>query len=233
MDDSFSVYLKDIRELTHNAVLKAILLRKNPQHIEELAEVFKKEHLKIFNLFNKKNEPDKKYINIDSSDRIRALESFFTFEELYWIPCALLLNKWRNRVVHSKSTAQLYQNEIKNLTDNSEKIRLNHANIDINRTLSDFDKNEITLKDITTLIAITIRLVRHIDNAIYAAANDIRIVEAYVKRRGLVNMYNSIVKFNNETVRKRKFAKFITTYISHLEYKDINYIYNDIKLIEL
>jgi hypothetical protein len=238
VDDALSNYLKDIRVLIDNNVLVSFLSRYNPQFDPELEAIFRVKYPTTYELFNKQNqkaisldEKDREYKHISSVDRIRALNDYFSFEKRYWSPCIIMLIRWRNKIVHRTSAGQLNREEIKALTDTAEEIKVNHANIDIAQTISHFNNNEITLKDVTTLIAITIRYARYIDEQIFESVNRIEIVESFVKRKRLTESYNSIASIENESIRKRKFVCFIKTNISPLSDTEIETLYLSFKTI--
>lgn len=130
IEDSLSIYLKDCRPLTDNEILKSILGRANPQFIESQAELFRSKYPRTYHLFDSKNvkaksgdERDFNYIHISSEDRLRALDEFFEFELKYWIPCVVLLLKWRNKIAHRKSAGKLLPIDIKILEDNSSLLK--------------------------------------------------------------------------------------------------------------
>lgn len=238
VDDSLANYLKGIRVLIDNKILQTILTRFNPQFDPDLESTFKAKYPSTFRLFDDKNkkatspeEKDKLYKHLSSVDRILALNEFFNFEKEYWYPCIVMMIKWRNKVVHQISTGQLSREEINILNQNSVDIKDKHANIDIERTIDHFNKNEITLKDITTLIAITIRYARSIDEQIFQSVDRIEIVESYVTRKKLIEKYNSIANLENESIRKRKFGNFITTNVSPLSELEISNLYASLKPI--
>lgn len=232
VDDSLANYLKGIRVLLDNEILQSILTRFNPQFDPVLESTFKAKYPWTYRLFNKQNqkatssnEKSKEYKHISSVDRIRALNEFFNFEKPYWFPCIVMLIRWRNKVVHQTSAGQLSHEEINILAQNSKVIKRNHANIDINKTITHFDKNEITLKDVTTLIAVAIRYARFIDEQIFKSVDRIEIVESYVTRKNLTDKYNSIANLQNEGIRKRKFVNFIKTNVSPLKNEEIENLY--------
>jgi hypothetical protein len=240
IEDSLAIYLKDVRVLTDNDILKSILSRSNPQFDIKLKDTFKSKYPLTFDLFNKQNKkatkPDEKYKeyrHISSADRIRALDEFFDFEQPYWTNCIVLLIRWRNMIVHRKSVGNLTHKELTILSQNSTDIKSNHANIDINETISNFNNNLMTLKDATTLIAIAIRFARSIDEELFKSVDKIEIVESYVKRKKLTNIYNDILSCNNLKIKERKFKNFIKTNISPLDELTIKMLFNESKPIEL
>lgn len=81
--------------------------------------------------------------------------------------CVMLLIHWRNRHVHYDSNAGLTHQEKSLIHTNEERIRDSYAGLDVDRLLGDFQLNRPTLKEATTLIAMTIQEVRAMDEAVY------------------------------------------------------------------
>jgi hypothetical protein len=240
VDDALSTYLKDIRILTDNKILVSILSRSNPQFDPTLEATFRVKYPVTYDLFNKQNkkatspdEKNKEHKDLSSIDRIRALSEFFEFKNKYWTPCLVMLVRWRNKIVHRNSSGQLSREELNTLNQTSSDLKNNHANIDIEQTISNFNNSEITLKDFTTLIAISIRYARFIDEQIFQSLNKIETVESYVKRKKQIDIYNSISTIKNETIRKRKFGCFIITNISPLDDETINSLYPSFRAIQI
>lgn len=73
---------------------------------------------------------------------------------------AALLIHWRNRVVHPRSRASLTPRQIQTLQDASEEIEEEFAGLSVARLLSDFEAGTPTLKDISSLIAMSIKMAR-------------------------------------------------------------------------
>lgn len=83
----------------------------------------------------------------------------------YLVAGAALLIHWRNRVVHPRSQASLTPQQEKKLRAASDEIASTFAEISIDRLLKDFEAGLPTLKDVSSLIAMSIRLARKVDNA--------------------------------------------------------------------
>ncbi|MER8845776.1 hypothetical protein [Mesorhizobium australicum] len=79
---------------------------------------------------------------------------------------ALLLLHWRNRVVHPRSRASLTPQQIRNLRSASGEIEQSFAGLSVERLLDDFEIGRPTLKDISSLIAMSIRMARELDKAV-------------------------------------------------------------------
>ncbi|USX25007.1 hypothetical protein NHH73_20670 [Oxalobacteraceae bacterium OTU3CINTB1] len=81
--------------------------------------------------------------------------------------CVMLLIHWRNRHVHTDSNAELTHQEKQLVRTREERIRIAYAGLDVDRLFADFQINRPTLKEATTLIAMTIQEVRAMDVAVY------------------------------------------------------------------
>lgn len=92
--------------------------------------------------------------------------------ESHLIAGAALLIHWRNRVVHPRSRASLTSQQMKKLRAVSGAIEQNFAGLSVERLLTDFEAGRPTLKDISSLIAMSIRLAREVDNAVNVLSND-------------------------------------------------------------
>lgn len=126
----------------------------------------------------------------------------------YWEPMVILLVRWRNKVVHG-SAVDLSQSYRSILNRNSNVIKDAHAAISIEKTLKHFDEGQITLKDFSTMIAITIRYVRKIDTDLTPKINDIISFSNIIKNKNLTSIYKKIVGVNGIDIQERKFYKFI------------------------
>ena len=84
----------------------------------------------------------------------------------YLIVGAALLIHWRNRVVHPNSRASLTSQQEKELRASSDEIEDQFAGLSVDRLLKDFESGRPTLKDISSLIAMSIRLVRKIEQSL-------------------------------------------------------------------
>jgi hypothetical protein len=81
------------------------------------------------------------------------------------------VSHWRNRIIHRRSKAWLTSPERQVPIDESATIREAFKNLDVDELLQDFDTNEPTLKDVTVLLAMSIRFARSVDAALPTPAN--------------------------------------------------------------
>lgn len=92
--------------------------------------------------------------------------------ENYLVAGTVLLIHWRNRVVHPRSQATLTSLQEKKLRAASQEIEQTFAGLSVDRLLKDFQIGRPTLKDISSLIAMSIRTAREIDKAVNCLSKD-------------------------------------------------------------
>jgi hypothetical protein len=158
-----------------------------------------------------------------TAPRITELSKNISEKEEYWLPFVILLIRWRNIVVHdSKSNfSSIHRNSILN---NSAIIKKRHAAIDVDKTLRNYDDEKITLKDFSTMMAITIRFVRHIDSKLEPSVADFDSFKNQIIERGLEGVYKQVVGVNGEEKQKNKLKAFINsnfTSIGDSEFKEL------------
>lgn len=76
--------------------------------------------------------------------------------ENYLVLGPLLLIHWRNKVIHKSSNASLTKEQIKKFKEDNVFIEDNYKNLSIDKLINDFDIDKPTLKDVSSLIAMTI-----------------------------------------------------------------------------
>lgn len=101
---------------------------------------------------------------IKKADKIAGVIAEVPDIEKYWIICLKILSYWRNKIIHVNSKRELTKREKDYLHSEKENIANLHANIDIIETYSHYEKNAPTLKDASTLISISIKTLRFIDD---------------------------------------------------------------------
>lgn len=99
------------------------------------------------------------------SKRISTIASTVLDDDDYLIPGVVLLVHWRNRVVHPNSNARLNPQQRQLLIEHKNVISTRYRGLDIELTLEHFNSGKPTLKDVSSLVAMTINLARKIDYA--------------------------------------------------------------------
>jgi len=150
-----------------------------------------------------------------AADRVIEVSKFLPRVEPYWWPMVVLLVRWRNRVVHNAKIG-LTVHQRKTLCDHEQVMKQRHAGIDIQQTLENFDSNKITLKDFTTLIAVTVRYVRALDEQLEPKLDTIQSFISRLEQRGLVVVFDNVMKANGESKRRRKLRSFLDTEFSNI-----------------
>lgn len=145
------------------------------------------------------------------AERIDHICAHYKPEKEYWGPFVSLLVHWRNRIVHPASSAKLNSSQESKIKEHTEEIRAFHAQIDVAETLKHFHAKSITLKDASTLIAITIRFARHLDETLQLDTATYEKIPYWLKHLNLENQYMSICKSNGTEDRARRLRQFFKT----------------------
>lgn len=118
---------------------------------------------------------------IGDARRLSDLSRELFQEECLLTVGACLLIHWRNRAVHRDSNAKLTGTQLRTLQRSSLFIEKEFASLSVDRLLKDFNEGKPTLKDITTLVAMAIRLARKVDGEIrnMSKADIVMLMEYY------------------------------------------------------
>jgi hypothetical protein len=146
----------------------------------------------------------KKNIKISDAKKLSDLAMEIVESECFLTVGGCLLVHWRNRAVHRDSHAKLTGPQVKTLMQHSELIEKEFASLSVDRLIQDFKEGKPTLKDVTSLVAMTIRLSRKLD----AKLNDISKTDLMV----LLEHYGldeKIEKLKLETSPQRQTASII------------------------
>jgi hypothetical protein len=102
----------------------------------------------------------------DRAERIRSLSRGDEVDPSYLSIAALLVSHWRNRIVHRSSRAHLLRSERDRMLTARDAIREAYKGIDVTRLLEDFETDQPTLKDVTVLLAMSIKFLRLVDSTL-------------------------------------------------------------------
>lgn len=97
-------------------------------------------------------------------DRLRKLVRAEEVDPSYLPVAPLLISHWRNRIVHRRSRARLTSAEEDLLTSQSASIHDSFKHLNVFQLLKDFDADQLTLKNVTVLLAMSTRFVRMVDS---------------------------------------------------------------------
>jgi hypothetical protein len=110
--------------------------------------------------------------NTSDAEKLANIAVAAIGSENYLVVGAVLLVHWRNHVVHRRSRASLTPHQARTLKAASIEIEQSFAGLSVDRLLDDFEKKKPTLKDISSLIAMSIRLARQLDKYMDVLSED-------------------------------------------------------------
>lgn len=123
-----------------------------------------KEYIYSIERFQKLETVRKKWTgSTTSAEKISDIAKYLLGDQDFLHVGACLLVHWRNRLVHKRSSADLNPVQKALLNKNSAVIQSEFSGLDTGKLLNDFYKGRPTLKDVSTMISFSIRLVRKLD----------------------------------------------------------------------
>jgi predicted HTH domain antitoxin len=125
-----------------------------------------------------------------------------------------LLIHWRNRVVHPKSRASLTPQQKKTLQSNAEEIEQKFAGLAVNLLLEDFEAGRLTLKDISSLISMSIRMAREVERAVRNLSTED--LDFLLRHYGLVDRIKKIEAETSPAKRQSSVIRMLQTEASGL-----------------
>lgn len=102
----------------------------------------------------------------DRSHKHQSLTEHLKIEPASLSLGPLLLIHWRNKIIHRKSKASLTAAQIEIFKSASDEIKENYKNLCVLKILDDFERGLPTLKDVSSLIAMTINYVNLVESLI-------------------------------------------------------------------
>nr|WP_314489837.1 hypothetical protein [uncultured Pseudomonas sp.] len=130
--------------------------------------------------------------------------------------CVMLLIHWRNRHVHTDSNAELTYQEKQVVQAHEERIRNAYAGLDLDKLFGEFKHNRPTLKEATTLIAMTIQEVRAMDEAVYTC-NDAADVQAWLDHYKLAERIGKIQRGSKPEKQRASILRMLHTHAPRLQ----------------
>ena len=132
-------------------------------------------------------------IDPSRSDIHEALCTHLNISDADLILGPLLLIHWRNRIIHKTSRASLTNNQKLDFTNAADVIFKKYKNLSVDQLLDHFKDNLPTLKDISSLIAMSINFVKLVENKVPEpkSKNDF---EGWLKHLKLYDEYERITR---------------------------------------
>jgi hypothetical protein len=104
--------------------------------------------------------------------RFTALVSQGTSVPKHYVSAVHFLISWRNRHVHGRSTDKVSKDILSSLRDASSLFYEGHAHLDVDRMINNYESGNLpTLKEISSLISVSHRVIASIDDAIVRRAD--------------------------------------------------------------
>ena len=113
----------------------------------------------------------------ERDQKLEAVKDFFSILEVELFLGPLLLVHWRNRIIHRKSNAGLTNAQRDQLISCKEVLCRSYKNLDPSLLLSHFDSNSPTLKDTSSLVAMTINFTKSADGCVKEPSSKEEVVE--------------------------------------------------------
>ncbi|WP_157395697.1 hypothetical protein [Ursidibacter arcticus] len=199
--DSLSIYWnpKDLKKASEDA--KYYIFHSSLVYIQTLILSYFKSVNKISKIYKESSS--------DAKDKIKDIFIFVKEKdksnelEVYWEKILILLVDWRNKIVHQKNDHKI---DLDLFSEKEcSKIKEKHANIDIKKTIQHYNANKITLKDITTIISISINSVRTIDKIIFSEVfSDINNLINFIEEENL----KLLLRILSTSSVEKKLSKF-------------------------
>lgn len=159
------------------------------------------------------------------SDKLDALRTYFSLKEDHLFLGPLLVIHWRNRIVHANSKANLTKSQRTILIEESPLVKDKYKNLDPILLLEHFDKNTPTLKDVSSLVAMTMNFVRSIDQAIPTPTSKSDVMK-WIKHLGLERELDRVKRVSkNKGKVKQGVEVFFDTHCPSL--KEVYFQYCD------
>ena len=181
-------------------ILESVLIRVS-EVIKEFAHALSK--LPRFEAAQKALKP-----NASSAEKVSAVATSLLGKNDYLIPAVVLVVHWRNRIVHPASNAELMHSQKHVLTRNEEIIAERYRGLSVSKLLEDFDNRRPTLKDVSSLVAMTINFARKTDRAMQGNLNKDEL-DAWLHHYGLFPMLEKVTAETSPAKRRASVCRLI------------------------
>lgn len=152
----------------------------------------------------------------DRAERIESVCRRLNQEECVEVVGCILVAHWRNRLIHRTSRAGLTDRQRKILLDASGDIASRYKNLEPHRLLEDFAKGRPTLKDASSLTAMSINWIRSIDRQVPepTSADDLK---AWLDAASLYERFDAMRRISAAKGKQEHgMVAFISTHCPHL-----------------
>lgn len=127
----------------------------------------------------------------DRSTKHQLLAEYLKIEPVPLFLGPLLLIHWRNKIIHKKSNASLTLAQKQTFIADSLAVKSSYKNLCVEKLLDDFERGMPTLKEVSSLIAMTINYVNMIESLIPEPESK-EDFESWLKHINLFSSYERI-----------------------------------------
>jgi hypothetical protein len=113
----------------------------------------------------------------ERDQKLEAVKNFFSISEPELFLGPLLIVHWRNRIIHRKSNAGLTKSQRDQFVACKDVLLQSYKNLDPVQLLEHFNGNSPTLKDTSSLVAMTINFAKHVDGAVKMPSSKDEVME--------------------------------------------------------
>jgi hypothetical protein len=157
-----------------------------------------------------------------AAGKLTAIATELLGEDEILIAGAVLLIHWRNRVVHENSRAKLSHNLKLLLHKNEQEIQESYDGLSVDCLFCHFENGRPTLKDVTTLISMTINSAWRMDAKIHEYFNEDDL-KAWLEHYGIAQLLNKVLLETKPEKRASAIKNVFRTHAPQLlkSYEDV------------
>lgn len=147
----------------------------------------------------------------DRADRFITIHHHLKLPEDHLFLGTLIVLHWRNRIIHKRSNASLTKAQEGAFIDCAPVLLAKYKNLDAKLLLEHFSRKMPTLKDVSSLIALTINCVRRIDESVPTPQSE-QDVRAWLSHLGLLSDLDRVIRSTVNTPNPgQAVANFLNT----------------------
>ncbi|MBW4482801.1 MAG: hypothetical protein KME14_09690 [Tildeniella torsiva UHER 1998/13D] len=161
------------------------------------------------------------------ANKFKALREYCHLEENHLSLGPLLVIHWRNKIIHRKSQAGLTKGQREILISESDVVKNNYKNLDPVLLLQHFDVNTPTLKDVSSLVAITINFVKIVDRSLPEPASKSEVLE-WLEYLDLTTNLERVERVSRAKGKlDQGITNFLMTHCPYLKDSYFQYVYDE------
>lgn len=180
------------------------------------------ENMKYLLLTDKELESDFKKTDKNPEKYSFLLKKYSNEIENYRRAALILTIHWRNKIIHMNSNAKLLSDDRAKLSAAKDIIAEFYSGLNINSTISHFETNDPTLKDVSSLVAMTIYLARRLDEIAIKSIVSAEALHRWITRSEIGEEFSKIAKTPSSETKTRKISYFLNIHFNVFDKNIIN-----------